>query len=228
MASPFDAAAKVETAYLRMVRTLFGLASLILLGAGLAASPALAEADDASLQTAAVETVEALHAGLTELMATASEKGVDGMQAFVGDVVDETYNLPGLTAQSISPSAFRQYSDEERSRVVAAYRLFAVANYVSQFGKKLPITFETIGASQGPNGAVLVETQLNRQNGDPVQLVYVIAGKDTQRGITDVQYNGVSEAARRRSELSSLAREGADVLAAALEDKAAQLAAASE
>ena len=213
-----------------MIRSQFAIASvfLIVLGAVIATSTAQADTGDAEAQARAVETVETLHAGLTELMATAAQKDVDGMRAFVGGVVDATYNLPALTAQSISPAAFRGYSDDERIEVVAAYRSFAVANYVRQFGKQLPITFETIGASEGPKGSVLVETQLKRPSGDPVQLVYVIAGQGDRRGIADVQYNGVSEAARRRSELSSLAREGAAALAAALAGKAEQLVATPE
>jgi len=175
----------------------------------------------------AVGFAEELHDGLSYLMANGQGLGTDGASDYIGAVVDKTYNLSALTAQSIGPSTFRAYSAEEKDQVVAAYRSFVIANYVSRFAKPLPISFETIGSADGPAGSIVVETQLIRKSGDPVQLVYVVAGA-SKAGIADVQYNGVSEAARRRSELSALARQGADVISEALSKKAAQIAAGPE
>lgn len=179
------------------------------------------------LSEQAIGFAEDLHDGLSHLMKNGQELGLDGASDYIGSVVDETYNLSALTAQSIGPSTFRGYSDEEKDLVVSAYRSFVIANYVSRFAKPLPISFETVGSSNGPAGSVVVETRLIRPSGDPVQLVYVVAGT-TNPGIADVQYNGVSEAARRRSELSALARQGADVISEALAKKAAQIAAEPE
>jgi len=175
----------------------------------------------------AVGLAEELHAGLSHLMANGQELGTDGASDYIGVVVDKTYNLSALTAQSIGPSTFRAYSADEKDKVVSAYRSFVIANYVSRFAKPLPISFETVGSSDGPAGSTVVETRLIRKSGDPVQLVYVVAGA-SKAGIADVQYNGVSEAARRRSELSALARQGADVISEALSKKAAQIAAGPE
>lgn len=175
----------------------------------------------------AVALAEELHAGLVHLMGNGQELGLDGASEYIGDVVDRTYNLKAITAQSIGPSTFRGYTADEQNLVASAYRSFVVANYVSRFAKPLPISFETVGSGAGPKGSVVVETQLVRKSGDPVQLVYVVAGSRAP-GIADVQYNGVSEAARRRSELSSLARQGADVIADALTKKAAQIAVDTE
>ncbi|MGD1934388.1 MAG: ABC transporter substrate-binding protein [Candidatus Phaeomarinobacter sp.] len=171
----------------------------------------------------AVGLAEELHAGLVHLMGNGTDLGVDAASDYIGEVVDKTYNLKAITAQSIGPSTFRGYTREEQDSVASAYRSFVVANYVSRFAKPLPISFETVGSTAGPKGSVVVETQLIRKSGEPVQLVYVVAGSTP--GIADVQYNGVSEAARRRSELSSLARQGADAIADALTKKAAQIAA---
>lgn len=205
------------------------LAALTLFFFGISSSAAVAEDAAATSGAAAVELVEKLHDGLDHLMKNGQEFGAEGSTDYIADVVDETYNLPALTAQSIGPSAFRGYDADEKASVVTAYRAFVIANYLSRFGKPLPISFETLTSSDGPRGSTVVETQLVRKAGKPVQLVYVVAAsKDGTAGIADVQYNGVSEAARRRSELSSLARQGADVLADALNKKAAQIAADAE
>jgi len=172
----------------------------------------------------AVTVVEKLHAGLTHLMAEGEAMGQDAAIAYTGDLVDQTYNLASLTAQSIGPSAFRGFDNRGKGLVVSAYRDFAIANYVSRFAKKLPITFDTKNAEAGPRGSFLVHTLLNRRTGDPVELSYVVVTNEAGvSGIADVLYDGVSEAARRRSELSQLARQGAEPLAAALTRKAKQI-----
>ncbi|CDO58323.1 COG2854: ABC-type transport system involved in resistance to organic solvents, auxiliary component [Candidatus Phaeomarinobacter ectocarpi] len=205
------------------------LTALTLLFFGMSSGAAIAQDETALSGANAVALVEKLHEGLEHLMTNAQTLGAEGASDYIAAVVDDTYNLPALTAQSVGPSAFRGYGSEEKAVVVAAYRAFVVSNYLSRFGKPLPISFETVGHSEGPRGSTIVETQLVRQSGDPVQLVYVVAAsKDGRSGIADVQYNGVSEAARRRSELSSLARQGANVLADALTKKAAQIAADAE
>lgn len=182
---------------------------------------AAAKADDGQ---AASAIVEKLHAGLEHLMAEGEAMGQDAAVTYMGGTMDETYNLPTLTAQSIGPSVFRGYGDDEKALVVAAYREFAVANYVSRFAKRRPISFESKSVEAAPRGSFLVHTQLNRRTGDPVQLSYVVVTGDTGiSGIADVLYDGVSEAARRRSELSSLARQGAAPLATALREKAKQI-----
>ncbi|MEP0071035.1 ABC transporter substrate-binding protein [Pyruvatibacter sp.] len=205
------------------------LAALTVLSFGMISGAAIAQDETANSGSDAVMLVEKLHEGLEHLMMNGQTLGADGASDYISAVVDDTYNLPALTAQSIGPSAFRGYDAEQKVRVVAAYRAFVISNYLSRFGKPLPINFETVGHSEGPRGSTIVETQLVRKSGDPVQLVYVVAtSKDGTTGIADVQYNGVSEAARRRSELSSLARQGADVLADALNKKAAQIAVDAE
>lgn len=205
------------------------LAALTVLFFGAISGTAIAQDETAESGSKAVGLVEQLHDGLDHLMKNGQALGAEGASDFIAAVVDETYNLPALTAQSIGPSAFRGYDAAQRASVVAAYRAFVISNYLSRFGKPLPISFKTVGSSSGPRASTIVETQLVRQAGEPVQLVYVVAeSKDGAAGIADVQYNGVSEAARRRSELSSLARQGADVLADALNKKAAQIAADAE
>ncbi|MDW3096843.1 MAG: ABC transporter substrate-binding protein [Alphaproteobacteria bacterium] len=215
----------------QQMRRQFGsiLAALTLLSFGTMSGAAVAQDQMVNSGAAAVVVVEKLHNGLNHLMQNAQELGAEGASDYIAGVVDDTYYLPALTAQSIGPSTFRGYEAEQKASVVAAYRAFVVSNYLSRFGKPLPISFETVGSSAGPRGSVVVETQLVRKSGEPVQLVYVVATtKDGTTGIADVQYNGVSEAARRRSELSSLARQGADVLADALNKKAAQIAVDAE
>ncbi len=205
------------------------LAALTLFFVGAISGAAIAQEETTQSDPNAVALVERLHGGLEHLMANGQTLGAEGASDYIAAVVDDTYNLPALTAQSVGPSAYRGYDAEQKASVVAAYRAFVVSNYLSRFGKPLPISFKTVGHSQGPRSSTIVETQLVRKSGDPVQLVYVVAtSKDGTVGIADVQYNGVSEAARRRAELSSLARQGADVLADALNKKAAQIAADAE
>jgi phospholipid transport system substrate-binding protein len=205
----------------------FLLAAMALLLAALAllvpvTTPARAQGAGAAAEVVA----DRLHAGLERLMAEGQTMGLADASDYIGGVVDETYNLKSLTAQSIGPSSFRGYDDAGRALVVAAYREFVIANYVSRFARPLPIRFKTLGTSEGPRGAVLVNTQLVRASGDPVDLDYiVVTPEDGRPGIADVLYNGVSEAARRRSELSSLARLGAAPLAEALTRKAETIAA---
>lgn len=210
------------------VKPRFGTAMRIMPLAAMAFAALFALGSTARAQDAAAVANE-LHAGLEHLMANGEAMGLEAASDYIGGVVDETYDLPALTAQSIGPASFRSYDDAGKAQVVAAYREFVIANYVSRFARKLPITFKTLGTSPGPKGATVVNTELQRQSGEPVNLDYVVRTPEEGRaGIADVLYNGVSEAARRRSELSSLARLGAEPLADALSRKASTIAATQQ
>lgn len=205
------------------------LTALVVLALGMMAGTTAVKAAPEDAPKDAPGVANALHAGLEHLMANGETLGPDAAADYISAVVDETYNLPALTAQSIGPSVFRGYDKDERALVVAAYRDFVIANYVSRFAKPLPLSFETKGTSAGPKSAVIVNTWLVRKSGKPINLDYVMIGSQEKGyGIADVVYNGVSEAARRRSELSSLAREGADIVASTLSKKAAQIAPRAE
>jgi len=172
----------------------------------------------------AIANIDDLHAGIEHLMAHGRRLGRQASADYMAEVVDRTYNLNALTAQAVGPPAFRAFEDADREKVVAAYREFVIANYVDRFGRNLPISFGASVVEPGPRGALLVRSVLNRPTGDPVQLGYIVVTSDNGAlGIADVIYNGVSESARRRAELSPLAEQGADALATALREKSTEI-----
>lgn len=210
------------TAPLFRERFFTGMALAVLAAFALLIQTVAAAADMA----AAEAKVEKLHAGLEHIMANGESLGYEGRVSYLRDVVEETYNLPGITAQSMGRAKLNTYDSTGRAQIEMAYLDFIVANYASRFSKPLPISFETLDAEETPRGATLVKTLLHREEGDPVRLDYLMApGESGEPGIVDVFYNGVSEAARRRSEFASIGGDSYSAIVQVLQQKSDQIAA---
>ncbi|MGZ9067533.1 MAG: ABC transporter substrate-binding protein, partial [Burkholderiales bacterium] len=80
-------------------------------------------------------------------------------------------------------------------------------------------------ARPGPRDAVFVDTQLNRTDGPPVAITYVMAERDgTWRTIDVLLDKSISELAVRRSEYNQILRSGGiEALSQTLREKAMEM-----
>jgi phospholipid transport system substrate-binding protein len=100
-----------------------------------------------------------------------------------------------------------------------------VATYANRFDGYSGEHFEVVGDRPGPANGTLVETHLVRTHDAPVQLNYLRHQTPSGWRVMDVFLSGtISELASRRSEFSSVLRQGGpDALLALLNRKVADL-----
>lgn len=178
-------------------------------------------------QGAPSEVVERLHDTLIMVMRDADRLGYQGRLQHLHGVLDRVYDY-GEMARVASGSHWRNFSPDERRRVVQAFANMSAATYASRFDSYSGEGFQTLGVRDAPGNAALVQTALVRPGGENVRLDYLVRPGDRGWSIVDVFYmGGISEVANQRSQfLSVLKQGGAEHLIALLNQKAQQQAAA--
>ena len=184
------------------------------------AAPSLAE-DAAASPIAAIER---FHATLLTAMKDAQKLGYDGRRKLLEPVIDDTMDLPFM-AEKAAGRFWKDFSETDRVRWVAAFRGNTVANYAGRFDRFSGQSFVTHGEEPAPFDTVLVKTTLKDPGGEDVQLNYRMKKQSERWRIIDIFMHGtVSELALRRAEYSSaLERDGLDKVVQSLEGQAAKL-----
>jgi len=165
------------------------------------------------------ELVESLHTGLLQIMKGGEEMGLEGRIDVIGPVVEENFDVTTLGMSSIGLSVWRKWDDDQKRTYISTFRRFLTTNYASQFDNFSGQSFETLEVVRGPKRTKLVKTMLNRPDEDGVSIDYLTRERRGKIGIVDIFLDGsISEAARRRSEFSSVYKDqGFDGLIASIE-----------
>jgi phospholipid transport system substrate-binding protein len=135
-------------------------------------------------------------------------------------------DLAFMTRIVVGPP-WRDYSATDRQALVDAFSDYSVATYAQRFKSYSGERFEVDPKpTQLPNGDSIVHTKLFTSDPNPVQLDYLMRKSGDQWRIMDVYLNGnISELAARRSEYSTVLRQGgAPALVALLRKKMAEFA----
>ncbi|MCC7275507.1 MAG: ABC transporter substrate-binding protein [Alphaproteobacteria bacterium] len=170
--------------------------------------------------------VESFSQGLIGVMKEAKALGFEGRSRRMAALVDETYDLPFMTRLAVGAS-WATMTQEQRDRLVAAFRRFTVATYASRFegysGERIVVAPDTTANRNG----VVVETRLIQDDGDPVTLNYQLHETDARGRVVDVFLTGtISELATRRAEFAAVVRQrGLEGLIALLDERAVAMAA---
>jgi phospholipid transport system substrate-binding protein len=194
-----------------------GLALLATLVAGSAA--------EAAVGTGPEQTAEALYATVLKAMKDGPALGFSGRLKLLDPELRRDYDLPLMTRLVVGP-AWRGFSAADQSRLIEAFSGYSVAVYASRFkafsGERFVVD---PGATAQANGNVVVHTELVPGDGEPVRLDYLMRGGASGWRIIDVFLSGtISELATRRSEYSSILRDGgAEALIRMLTAKTAEL-----
>jgi phospholipid transport system substrate-binding protein len=165
--------------------------------------------------------VERLHALLSETLREAATLGFSGRFQRLAEGLESIYDFP-LMARLAVGDAWASADDEQRLRLIVAFRAMSVATYARRFDAWAGQNFDIVGQRMLDDGGVVIETMLHPGEGqEPVALDYRLRqGEDGWR-VIDVYLTGtVSELATRRAEFATVVRDqGLDGLIAALEAK---------
>jgi phospholipid transport system substrate-binding protein len=184
------------------------------------ALPSVARADSQPAQTAS-SFYEVLLGAMKQWPAL----GFAGRRRLLDPEVRRDFNLPLMTRLVVGPP-WRNLPGDQQRALVDAFSDFSIATYANRFrdfsGERFVVDPT---ATPLPSGDVIVHTKLFTGDGETVQLDYLMRENSGRWRIIDVFLTGtISELAARRSEFSSVLRQGgADALIELLKKKTAEL-----
>ncbi len=206
------------------LRPAFRRAAALALGLG-AALACPARAAPAAPDRAPVQVTGAFYDMLLAAMKQGPTLGFEGRRQLLDPEIRRDFNL-SLMTRIVVGLPWRKLTAAQQQELVEAFSDFSVANYASQF-KEFGGERFVVDPSDTPlpSGDVIVHTKLVTGDGDDVQLDYLMRANDSRWQIIDVFLTGtISQLAARRSEFSSVMREGgAEALVKLLKERTAAL-----
>ena len=168
--------------------------------------------------------IEDLNAKFLEAMKGGPTLGFDGRYKLLEPTLDAAFNFADMARVSTG-RYWKDFSDDQKTRLVAAFRDYSISNYASQFKDFSGEKFEVLDEQASQQNAVRVNSQIVKGDGEAVRIDYLLQPADDHFRIIDIFLeSSISQLAVRRSEFRSvLASGGGDGLIAALKDKSAQL-----
>lgn len=196
-----------------MSRTRFILVTCLL--GGIATASALAA--EAIQPASPADTVNALHASLTEAMSRSAQLGCEGRTQLMQPAVDAAFNLP-FVAQRALRRHWQTLDAAQRERLTATLRTSFVATYATEFAQAGAVSFATGATETLANGDALVHSRLTPKGRSAITLDYVLKPQGKSWQVVNVLADGVSDLALRATQYDSVMKTGGlDALQAGLD-----------
>jgi len=169
--------------------------------------------------------IQALCDQLQEVMKRGPALGMKGRADFLRPVLAKAYDMMAMTRSTLGAKAAEKLSEEERSRLAAAYSRFSVATYADQFAAWDGERFVVGETAPAADGMRVVSTQIVPSSGAPTRIDYLMHEVAGSWKIVDVLFDGViSQVAVRRSEFIPIfRRDGLAALIALLDERSLAL-----
>ncbi|MFY7959413.1 MAG: ABC transporter substrate-binding protein [Elsteraceae bacterium] len=170
-----------------------------------------AEGDAAKAQA----VVNRLHEALLAAMKSAAALKFQGRAEALAPVLTETFNLPLMARVAVGPG-WKDLTEDQQRRFTDAFTRMTIATYANRFDGYAGESFETLPEAPAQQNGFMVQTRLNRTDGQPPVALNYLMRQEKEGGyrIVDVYLSGaISELATRRSEYSTiLKRDGVEKL----------------
>src|SRR6266567_3284234 len=112
------------------------------------------------------------------------------------------FDLPGAARFVLGPNA-RSLTPEQNQEFVALFKEYLAQAYSTRLGEYGGAPFHVTGTRPGGEETV-VTSQVQRRNGNPVEIDWHVANRDGRIKITDVYVDGVSMKVTHRQEFASI------------------------
>lgn len=191
---------------------------------GLCAAAHVAAAGPAS------DVVDKLNAEFLHVMKEGTALGYDGRYKELEPVVSQSFDF-AIMARVAAGRHWSDMTEAQRTTLADSFRRYSVAVYAARFKDYSGQRFEILGEVEKQKGAVLVQNQIVRSDGEPIRVDYLLRPEDDgQLRIIDVFLkSSVSELAVRRSEFTEvIGSQGFDALIATLEQRIKEFAAGKD
>ena len=152
-------------------------------------------------------TVNALDAGLLQIMKSGRAVGAKGRAAAIAPVIDRTFDLPLMTRLAVG-TAWTGFALADQQALVAAFRRMTIAQYASNFDSYAGETFTVNPQVEARGGDRLVRTTLSGK-GSSEALSYRLRQSGGSWKIIDVFYrSSISQLATRRADFAGVLKSG--------------------
>jgi len=181
-------------------------------------------AANGSETAAASQTVQRLNTALNEVLANGDALKFEGRYEKLQPVLASVFDIPEMARVATGPK-WSALSDADKQAMADLFGKYMATMYAARFRGHGGETLEMGDVKPRDGGKMLVITKLNRKDGEPVELSYMMKGAADTWRVVDVYYNGsISQLAQLRSEFSVPMRDGGVAkLKTALNDKILQL-----
>ena len=165
--------------------------------------PAFAQASDP-----AHAPVQALDAGLLQIMKAGKAAGQRGRVATITPVVERSFDIPLMTRLAIGPS-WTSIAPTDQAALVAAFRRLTASQYAANFDGWSGEAFAVDPRVEARAGDKLVKTTLTAPHGGPTAISYRLRDSGNGWRIIDVFYkNAISQLTTRRSDFTAVLQSG--------------------
>lgn len=130
----------------------------------------------------------------------------------------EAFDVEGI-GRAVLGKNWKKATDEQRKAYMELFPKYVARLYAIQFSDYSGETFAVKG-SKPTAGGTIVNAQIDRPNGEPIKLDFIVQSGGQDLKITDVKVEGVSLLVTKRSEFDSVvAQKGIDGLIQAMRQK---------
>jgi len=166
--------------------------------------------------------VNRLHEALLATMKSAATVKFQGRADALAPIIPEVFNLPVMARVAVGPG-WKDLTEDQQRRFTDAFTRMTIATYANRFDGYAGESFETLPEAIPQQSGFMVQTRLNRTDGQPPVALNYLMRQEKEGGyrIVDVYLSGsISELATRRSEYSAiLKRDGVDKLIEGVESR---------
>ena len=154
----------------------------------------------------AAATVETFHGKLLSVMQQAEELGYQGRYRALEPFINDGFDIPLIT-RIILGRHRAQLSETQQAEFARLFSRYSTATYASRFNGYNGEGFQEIAREPLRRGRVLIRTELQRPDAEPVSLDYVLHEKQGKWYIISVSANGVNDLSLKRAEYAAVINE---------------------
>jgi len=131
----------------------------------------------------------------------------------------EAFDVDGI-GRAVLGKNWKKATDEQRKAYMELFPKYVAKLYAIQFSDYSGETFVVKGSKATSDGATIVNAEIDRPNGEPIKLDFIVQSGGQGLKVRDVKVEGVSLLVTKRSEFDSVvAQKGIDGLIQALRQK---------
>lgn len=166
------------------------------------------------------DLISGLYDSLLATMKDSEALGEQGRYNKLDPVIQRSFAIEQMTRMTVGP-AWASLSATEQQQATQAFRRYITATYADRFDGYSGEQFRVLGEQSSPFGTI-VQSQIVKSNGEPVNISYLVVQTGDIWRIADVYLTGtISQMATLRSEFSTTLRtQGIAGLIQALNHKA--------
>ena len=170
------------------------------------------------------DVVARLNDTLLSVMQEAEPLGFQGRFDRLAPELIGAFNLPAM-ASTAAGKHWKKLDTAQRKRLIDVFGRSSIATFAARFDGYSGETFKIIEETPGPRGSMLVRNKLIKNDGDSIEINYLLRVFHDRWRVVDVFLDAkYSEMALTRSEYTSvISNRGFDSLIRELEEKLARM-----